>query len=52
MYYHQQVSVANTTQLTWVAMSSDGLNFATLQQQLGRPYFRVFKYKVRLHSFA
>jgi hypothetical protein len=44
MYYHAWASDDNSTQLTFVAFSSTGLDFAAQPQQLGRPYFRVFKY--------
>lgn len=43
-------SSSNSTQLTWVALSPDGLSFVYPKQQLGRPYFRVFQYNVRLRQ--
>jgi hypothetical protein len=52
MYYHMQQSDTNTTQLTWVALSDDGLTFTTLPQQLGRPYFRTFIYKDRYYAWS
>ena len=44
MYYHAWATDDNHTQLTFVAFSSTGLDFFALPHQLGRPYFRVFKY--------
>jgi len=52
MYYHMPRSDTNTTQLTFVAMSNDGLTFTTLPQQLGRPYFRTFWYKDRYYAWS
>lgn len=47
MLFHGAVSDENMTQLTWAALSNDGLNFVVNEQQLGRPYFRAFRYKVQ-----
>ena len=52
MYYHMERSDTNTTQLTFVALSNDGLSFTTLPQQLGRPYFRTFWYKDRYYAWS
>ena len=43
-YYHAWAADNNNTQVTFVALSSNGLDFVALPHQLGRPYFRVFKY--------
>lgn len=43
MYFHCPIS-GGITQYTFVATSSDGINFAHQTQRLGAPYFRVFEY--------
>ena len=43
MYYHGWV--ADRTQKTKVAVSTDGINFEASPESLGEPYFRVFQWK-------
>ncbi|MCP3689337.1 MAG: hypothetical protein GY784_13080 [Gammaproteobacteria bacterium] len=43
LYYHGRLP--NGRQVTRVAISTDGLNFAARPEILGPPYFRVFKQK-------
>ena len=44
MYFHCPI-YGGTTQYTFVATSSDGINFTHQTQRLGAPYFRVFEYE-------
>lgn len=50
MYYHGLEGVAH--QVTRVATSTDGLNFAAQPQVLGQTYFRVFSWKDHMYALA
>ena len=55
MYFHgadQPSGVAGTPQATRVALSSDGLRFATEEPLLGKPYFRVFGWRGHTYALA
>jgi len=50
MYYHGQLDDGH--QVTRVAMSPDGLNFAPLTRVLGNNYFRVFRHGEWFYALA
>ena len=49
MYYHGDLE---NGQKSFLAKSTDGLNFKTENKVLGEFYFRVFKYKDKVYSVA
>ncbi|EGD72099.1 hypothetical protein PTSG_00115 [Salpingoeca rosetta] len=52
MYFHQPRSDADLTQFSYVAMSTDGLQFVAHTQELGPPYFRVFRHDNMWYAYA
>jgi hypothetical protein len=54
MYFHQPARAENVhgPQVSFVAFSTDGLNFEPNDELLGSSYFRVFQYKGAWYAFA
>lgn len=54
MYYHSPAAEdsGHTGQVTWAALSGDGLTFQPREEVLGRFYFRVFEHDGWHYAFA
>ncbi|MEM7407402.1 MAG: hypothetical protein AAF458_19045 [Pseudomonadota bacterium] len=54
MYFHgsEADTSQNVPQHTRVAVSADGLHFKTVSDNLGPPYFRVFRFDAAWHALA
>ncbi len=52
MYFHGRHRERHKGQRTGLAISTDGLNFAVVQSDLGHPYFRVFSWDNSWYALA